>query len=107
MPIVLALIALFSLMGSPQAQTPAGLGQMVSPETWDETVKSFKGRPTLVTFWEVACEPCLEEMPGLIEVSRELAPKGLQVCEVNTDPQARFEAAVRLLDKLQVPFQRY
>jgi thiol:disulfide interchange protein DsbD len=95
------------LSASVSAAIPAELGKEVSPETWEQTVTSLKGQYTLVTFWEVTCEPCIEEMPGLVEVFQSLHPKGLRVCAVNTDPESRFEAAASLLERLQLPFERY
>lgn len=89
------------------ADVPPSLGKGVTPETWPTTTQSFKGKYTLVVFWEVTCEPCIEEMPGLIEVYKELAPSGLAMAEVNVDPPARYEQAARLLDQMQIPFQRF
>lgn len=107
-PLVLLILA-FALL-TPIAwgeDAPASLGKGVTPETWPTTVESFKGKYTFVVFWEVTCEPCIEEMPGLIEVFNELAPSGLVMCEVNVDPPARYDQAARLLDQLKIPFQRF
>lgn len=105
---MLQLALMLSLLQlSVTAQTPAGLGKGVSHQTWAETVASFKGHYTLVTFWGVDCEPCIEEMPGLIEVYQQLKPKGLVICSVNTDVSSRYEDAFKLLERLQVPFERY
>lgn len=40
---------------------------------------SLRGKPVLVTFWATSCPGCVQEMPHLIELYRELAPKGLEV----------------------------
>ncbi|NUN97595.1 MAG: thioredoxin family protein [Candidatus Omnitrophica bacterium] len=98
---------LLGLLSPAPAQVPSQLGKEVSPQTWPEVVAGFKGQATLVTFWEVTCEPCVEELPDLIEVHRELGPKGLRIASVNTDPEARFEAAARLTERLQLPFVKY
>lgn len=39
----------------------------------------LRGRPTLVTFWATSCPGCVKEMPHLIELYHELAPKGLEI----------------------------
>ena len=39
----------------------------------------YRGRPLLVTFWATTCPGCLREMPHLIELYRELAPRGLEI----------------------------
>ncbi len=99
------LLSLWSLCFA--AETPAALGRGVSAETWAEFETTLKGQYTLVTFWAVTCEPCMEEMPGLIEVYRQLKPKGLVIRAVNTDPSSLHEMAVKFLERLQVPFERY
>lgn len=42
-------------------------------------LKALKGRPVLVTFWATSCQGCIKEMPHLIELYKELAPKGLEI----------------------------
>jgi len=39
----------------------------------------YRGRPLLVTFWATTCPGCIREMPHLVELYRELAPRGLEV----------------------------
>jgi peroxiredoxin len=39
----------------------------------------YRGRPLLVTFWATTCPACLREMPHLIDLHRELAPRGLEI----------------------------
>ena len=45
-------------------------------------LKELRGRPVLVTFWATSCPGCVQEMPHLIELYRELAPKGLEIVGV-------------------------
>lgn len=39
----------------------------------------LRGRPILVTFWATSCPGCIKEMPHLIELYKELNPKGLEI----------------------------
>lgn len=39
----------------------------------------LRGRPVLVTFWATSCPGCIKEMPHLIELYHELAPRGLEI----------------------------
>jgi thiol-disulfide isomerase/thioredoxin len=39
----------------------------------------LRGRPVLVTFWATSCPGCIKEMPHLIELYKELNPKGLEI----------------------------
>ncbi len=42
----------------------------------------YRGRPVLVTFWATSCTGCVKEMPHLVELYQELAPKGLEIIGV-------------------------
>lgn len=100
--------ALAVLMAAGLAQAaPPELGQEVSPAEWPAFTKSFENPLTLVVLWEITCIPCVEEMPGLIEVHKELSSRGLDIWEVNTDPESRFDSAARFLEKLDPPFKRF
>ena len=40
------------------------------------------GRPVMVTFWATTCSGCMKEMPHMIELYNEMAPKGLEIIAV-------------------------
>jgi thiol-disulfide isomerase/thioredoxin len=63
-------------------------GQTASLERW-------RGQVLVVNFWASWCPPCLEEIPGLVRIHRELAPKGLQIVGIAVDSadNARSSAA--------------
>jgi len=42
----------------------------------------LKGQPVLVVFWATSCVGCIKEMPHLIELYHELAPRGLEIIAV-------------------------
>jgi peroxiredoxin len=42
-------------------------------------LNSLRGRPLLVTFWATTCTTCIGEMPHLVELHKELAPRGLKI----------------------------
>ena len=46
---------------------------------------SLQGRPVLVTFWATTCRSCVSEMPHLIELYNELAPRGLEIIAIAMD----------------------
>src|SRR5258706_423401 len=46
---------------------------------------SFHGKVTLVNFWATWCGPCKRELPDLIALSQELAPKNIKILGVATD----------------------
>ncbi len=45
-------------------------------------LKQLKGRPIIVTFWATNCVGCVKEMPHLIKLYKELAPKGLEIIAI-------------------------
>jgi cytochrome c biogenesis protein CcmG, thiol:disulfide interchange protein DsbE len=51
------------------------------------TPHDFGGKLLLVNFWASYCVPCVEEMPALNEMSRELGPRGLVVLAVSSDKE--------------------
>jgi len=54
------------------------------------SLAGLRGQPVLVTFWATTCPGCMKEMPHLISLYRELAPRGLEIIGVamSYDPVA-------------------
>ena len=48
-------------------------------------LSDFKGKTIFLNFWATWCGPCIEEMPSLEAMARELAPEGLVVLAVSVD----------------------
>ncbi|MEO5574348.1 MAG: TlpA disulfide reductase family protein [Gammaproteobacteria bacterium] len=87
---------------------PAGLQKApdVQFSTLDgRTIKlaELRGRPVLVTFWATTCPGCMKEMPHLISLYRELAPRGLEIIGVamNYDP---INDVIALTKNRQIPY---
>jgi thiol-disulfide isomerase/thioredoxin len=59
------------------------------------SLEQWQGRVLVVNFWASWCPPCLEEIPGLVRIHGELAPKGLQIVGIAVDSadNARTSAA--------------
>jgi peroxiredoxin len=49
------------------------------------TARDFGGKLLLVNFWATWCPPCIEEIPGLNELSRRLGPQGLVILAISQD----------------------
>ena len=46
------------------------------------SLADLRGRPVLVGFWATSCSPCVEEVPDIIALYRELHPRGLELIAV-------------------------
>lgn len=65
-------------------------------------LSSLRGGPVLVNFFASTCVPCIEEMPALEEVHREL---GDQVTFLGLAMQDRPDAALELVERTGVTYR--
>ncbi|CDH46628.1 TlpA family protein disulfide reductase [Candidatus Contendibacter odensensis] len=77
--VVLAVAAVW-LMPAGLRQAPPLVGQTLDGRTL--TLEQLRGKPVLVTFWATTCPSCIEEVPHLISLYRELHPQGLEIIGV-------------------------
>jgi len=49
---------------------------LVSVDGEELQLPAYRGKPLLVTFWSTTCPACVKEIPHLIDLYRELAPRG-------------------------------
>ncbi|HBG47788.1 MAG TPA: thiol-disulfide oxidoreductase [Deltaproteobacteria bacterium] len=97
-PLLLAVIALFLFAMPAHCKDNAGMGVVqsrgltlppdftlpgVDGKAW--RLADFKGNVTLLNFWATWCEPCLEEMPALEALWKELGPSGLAIVSIAGD----------------------
>jgi thiol-disulfide isomerase/thioredoxin len=67
----------------------------------DERTLSSDGRPLVLNFWAANCVPCVEEMPALEEVYREVSP---QVAMLGLQTAEGAEAGLRMIDTTGVTY---
>ena len=98
--VVLAVAAIW-FMPAGLRQAPPLVGKTLDGRTL--TLEQLRGKPVLVTFWATTCPSCVEEMPHLIELYRELNPKGLEIIGVamSYDPPEQVRA---MAAKRQIPY---
>ena len=84
-------------------------GQPVPPTTFElfgggsATMADLAGGPVLVNFWASSCAPCLEEMPALDELHREL---GDQVTVLGIDVGESEDAGRKMLERTGVSYRQ-
>lgn len=64
---------------------------------------ALHGRPVLVTFWATSCSGCIKEMPHLIELYHELAPKGLEIIGIAM-PYDQPNHVLEMQKQKQIPY---
>jgi peroxiredoxin len=77
--------------------------RMRTTERHQLDLAALRGRPVLVTFWATTCPGCIQEIPGLSRLYRDLNPKGLEVIGVSMyyDPPNRVE---QMISQRQIPY---
>ena len=66
-------------------------------------MSEHRGQVVLVNYWASWCEPCWEETPGLIRLSKELGPQGLAVVGVAVDEGGTAKVQ-RFVEEFRVPY---
>ena len=52
-------------------------------------LKELRGKVVVLNFWATWCPPCVEELPSLLRMQRELKEKGVTVLAVSVDDDVR------------------
>jgi len=55
-------------------------------------IKDWDGQVVLLNFWATWCPPCLEEIPGFIEVQQDMENRGFQIIGVAVDNEENIRA---------------
>ncbi|MFO0586734.1 MAG: TlpA disulfide reductase family protein [Polyangiaceae bacterium] len=98
--------------GTAEVKTPdqAGSGESGGGSAPDFTLPAldgstvhlsdFKGKVVLIDFWSTTCDPCLAEMPHLVDLYKANKDKGLVVLAVSLDgPESRAQVSTIVHDK--------
>jgi thiol-disulfide isomerase/thioredoxin len=97
-----AAFAALACAAPPAAAEPV---KLVKPEQYkSRVVAPKKGRVLVVNFWATWCDPCREEMPALVAVSKRFPAKDVAVVLVSVDSLKTTPDVGKFLAKEKVPF---
>jgi thiol-disulfide isomerase/thioredoxin len=80
---------------------------LIDLDGYKQILAKYHGKPLLVTFWATWCEPCRDEFPLLVELSKQYAPKGLSVFGVSLDDNADMNLVRHFLTQYKPTFPNY
>jgi thiol-disulfide isomerase/thioredoxin len=67
------------------------------------SLQSLRGKVVLLDFWGTFCGPCVEEMPVLVKLAGEYAPRGLAFVAPSLDDPQRAKVEVGVFIDGRVP----
>ncbi|HUA92149.1 MAG TPA: TlpA disulfide reductase family protein [Terracidiphilus sp.] len=75
----------------------------VSDGTSTIHLASYRGHPVLVNFWATWCEPCVVELPSLLQLHRDMPNLTILAVSIDEDPDAyKHFIASRHIDLITV-----
>jgi cytochrome c biogenesis protein CcmG, thiol:disulfide interchange protein DsbE len=113
--LLFVVFAAFSFLRPPVAVAKAGPIAEVKPGDpplldlggYKDLIAKYRGKGLLVTFWATWCQPCRDEYPMIISLSKEYGPQGLAVVGVSLDEDADMGLVRQFLDKSQPGFPNF
>jgi thiol-disulfide isomerase/thioredoxin len=120
--VVLGLIVIVGTVLSGQGQS-AGSKNAPGTRTGSSTAKSdpalidlagyqqilakYRGKPLVVNFWATWCEPCRDEYPMIVDLSKQFKGQGVEVVGVDMDDESDMNLVRRFIARMQPPFPNY
>jgi peroxiredoxin len=104
----LILVALCFIVADSLREKVVGVGDrapsfsIVTDKGRQVSAEDFGGKVLVLNFWATWCPPCIDEIPSLDAMAKQLAPKGVVVLGVSVDRNAA--AYERFLKQARVSF---
>lgn len=70
-------------------------GEMTSPV-------NSKAKIQIVNFWATWCQPCLEEMPSMMNLKKKFKDDEIEIFAINTDDEDQLKAIGKIKKKLKI-----
>ncbi len=96
----LAVFGLISLMSCNSGSHPPRIGNpapgfTITDSQHTVTLEQFRGKPVILNFWATWCPPCIEEMPSLVQLHKELGNKVTIIAVSEDADEAAYQQFVR------------
>jgi thiol-disulfide isomerase/thioredoxin len=78
-------LAALGLLRSEDAGAALQSAEFTDLEGKTRRIRGWRGKVVLCNFWATWCPPCREEIPMLVALSKEMAPKGAQIVGIALD----------------------
>lgn len=92
-----ALLLALAFAGCNRGDQPAMIGSTAPDFTLSDgsrsiALRDYRGKTVVLNFWATWCGPCVEELPSLLQMQRDLKDKNVVVLAVSIDvDQAAYE----------------
>ncbi len=90
---VLLFLLTIGLAGCYHGSKPSSIGKAAPDFTIQDadrsvTLSQLRGKIVVLNFWATWCPPCVEEMPSLVQMQKQMLGKGVVVLAVSVDDDA-------------------
>lgn len=69
-------------------------------------LENYRGKVLIINFWASWCDPCLEEIPALVNLYKDKKAKGLEIIGINVDSNPE-KIIPRFRDRFGMTFPLY
>ncbi|MHB1014962.1 MAG: peroxiredoxin family protein [Desulfurivibrionaceae bacterium] len=99
-------LALFALMASGAQAAATKVPDFSLPSVKDGSMVKpggYQGKAMLINFFATWCPPCRKEIPSLIQLQKDFAPKGFTVLGISTD-QGTASMVEKFAQKMEINY---
>jgi thiol-disulfide isomerase/thioredoxin len=80
------------------------LGAAPAAADLERDLQRYRGKVVVLNFWATWCAPCRDEIPLLVRIQREYAPKGVQVIGASIDEPGDRESAEAFVRRMRISY---
>jgi cytochrome c biogenesis protein CcmG, thiol:disulfide interchange protein DsbE len=93
-------VGLFLLAGCNSGSHPPRIGSTAPAFTITDSQRTvalsqFEGKPVVLNFWATWCPPCIQEMPSLVQLQKQLGDKVTILAVSEDDDDSAYKQFVR------------